>query len=138
MVFAISRGTGDQLEDLDCFLNIAYYLVAESLALFLEENNVSMSKAERNLGLSRLEPRGFKRDRSMCEPHALCVWVVCLILSLACLWASCFQRTVASFCKITPSLFDQEFVFLFYPFEFYKEEENACFCLLYQHSKMEK
>jgi|UPI00001E637C hypothetical protein len=56
VVFALSIG-GDRLEDLDCFLNIAYYLVAGSLALSLEENYVSMSKAERNLGLSRLEPQ---------------------------------------------------------------------------------
>lgn len=58
MVFALSIG-GDRLEDLDCFLNIAFYLVAGSLALSLEENYVwencvSLSKAERNLGLSRL------------------------------------------------------------------------------------
>lgn len=93
---------GDQLEDLDCFLNIAYYLVAESLALSLVENFLPISEAEGSLlGLSLLEPHGFKRDCNMCEPHALCVGVGCLILSFACLWASCFQRTVAIFCKMT-------------------------------------
>lgn len=66
---------GDQLGDLDCFLNVAYDLVTESLALSLEENFVPISKAEgRLLGLSLFSNLMDLRETVPCVNLVLCAW----------------------------------------------------------------